>query len=107
MKLRLPLLTLALSLGAGSLSAQIASTDIFVFEVDGGQLGEIRRITDREGYDNQPRFLPGGREVVYSSMRDGQTDIYRHDLKTGEATRVLASEHSEYSPTPIPGTQSI
>ena len=86
---------------------QAPSTDIFVFPVDGSQLGEALRITDREGYDNQPRFLPGGEELVYSSLRDGQTDIYRHDLRNGETSRVAASEQSEYSPTPIPGTNRI
>jgi len=102
----LPVVLVAL-VSTGAIFGQVPSTDIFVFSVDGSRLGEVQRVTDREGYDNQPKFLPGGKELVYSSLRDGQTDIYRHDLRSGETTRVAATAESEYSPTPIPGTRSI
>ncbi len=102
----LPVVLVVLA-SAGATFGQVPSTDIFVFSVDGSRLGEAQRVTDREGYDNQPRFLRGGNELVYSSLRDGQTDIYRHDLRTDETTRIVATAESEYSPTPIPGTRSI
>jgi hypothetical protein len=99
---------LLVSLG-GSIAAygQAPSTDIFVFDVQGSTLGTVQRVTNREGYDNQPKFLASGKQIVYSSLHDGQTDIYRHDLGSGENTRIVASPESEYSPTPIPGTHSI
>ncbi|NIM02377.1 MAG: M20/M25/M40 family metallo-hydrolase [Acidobacteria bacterium] len=87
--------------------AQAPSTDIFVFPVNGTEIGEGQRVTDREGYDNQPKFLSNGTTLVYSSLRDGQTDIYRHDLGSGESSVVLTTEQSEYSPTPVPGTGKI
>jgi len=107
MNTRLVILPLIVFAAAGAAFAQVPSTDVFVFPVDGTELGKAQRVTDREGYDNQPRFLPGGRELVYSSQRDGQTDIYRHDLRSGSTVRVAETTESEYSPTPIPGTTSV
>jgi hypothetical protein len=97
-------LTLVSSLAA---TAQVPSTDVFVFDVTEDGLGDPRLITDREGYDNQPRFLPGGEALVYSSLRHGQTDIYLHRLDRGETVQVTHTDESEYSPTPIPGTDHL
>jgi hypothetical protein len=88
-------------------TAQVPSTDIFVVSVNGEEVGEPRRITDREGYDNQPQFLPGGRSLVYASLRGEGTDIYRHDLDSGKEVVVASTPESEYSPTPIPGSEAI
>ncbi|MGH9943493.1 MAG: TolB family protein [Pyrinomonadaceae bacterium] len=89
--------------------SQPPSTDIFLVEVvrRGGQLsfGRPANVTRREGYDNQPAFLPGGESFLYTSQRDGQTDIYRYDLKTGQSVRLTETAESEYSPTPAPGGQ--
>lgn len=81
------------------------ATDIFLFEVE--DLDDWRprppvNITDRDGYDNQPRFLPDGSALLYASIRDGQADIYRYDVASGETTRVTETGESEYSPTPLP-----
>lgn len=65
--------------------------------------GEPATVTDRAGYDNQPSFTPEGL-LLYTSIRDGQADTYRHDPATGRTTRVTATPESEYSPTPIPGS---
>ena len=88
-------------------AAQIPSTDIFVMDVvsNGKQDGvtNVRRLTDREGYDNQPKFLPDGKAIVYSSWRENGTDIYRLSLADGSSAVIAASPEGEYSPTPIPG----
>jgi Tol biopolymer transport system component len=49
------------------------------------------------GYNNQPSFLPDGKTVLYTSFRNGQTDIYRYDLSTGKTTQVTNTTESEYS----------
>ena len=40
------------------------STDIYLFELSRGANGRVvgrsTRVTDRQGYDNQPSFVPGG-----------------------------------------------
>ncbi|HEX5709030.1 MAG TPA: hypothetical protein VFX96_17140 [Pyrinomonadaceae bacterium] len=83
------------------------STDIFLVPLSGAGLelkaGEPRRLTDWEGYDNQPSFTPDGRAVLYTSIRaDGQADIYRYDLARGASERVTQTPESEYSPTVTP-----
>ena len=59
-----PAMALILILFAGTAAAQVPSTDVFVFRVDGTSLGDPLRVTDREGYDNQPKFLPGGNSLA-------------------------------------------
>ncbi|MGD8396428.1 MAG: hypothetical protein PVF43_13250, partial [Candidatus Eiseniibacteriota bacterium] len=95
-----------LGLLAAPVAAQTAS-DIWLLPVGGDGVGAPTRVTDRDGYDNQPRFLPDGRALVYASLRDGGTDILLHDLATGESRVVVGTPQSEYSPTPIPGRDAI
>jgi hypothetical protein len=90
-------------------AASAPSTDIYLAELVATAEGElaIRRtvnVTDREGYDNQPFFLPDGSGLLFTSGRDTvQTDIYRHDLSTGRTDRVTQTEDaSEYSATLTP-----
>ncbi len=82
------------------------STDIYLMELeaDGAawRLGEPINITDRDGYDNQPRFLPDGSALLYTSIRDGQADVYRYEPASGRRARVTETAESEYSPTPLP-----
>ena len=60
------------------------------------------RLTDRDGYDNQPFFTPDGAAVLYTSGRGEQTDVYHRDLATGATTPLTDTPESEYSPTPLP-----
>ena len=64
------------------------STDLYLMSIDrqtdSWSFGPAIPVTDRDGYDNQPYFLPDGQAVLYTSMHDGQTDIYRFDLDTKE-----------------------
>jgi hypothetical protein len=62
-------------------------------------------VTDRAGYDNQPAFTADSRAILYTSIRDGQADTYRYDLDSGSIARVTRTPESEYSPTPVPGTE--
>ena len=82
------------------------ATDIYLMGVrmDGPswQLGASLNITDRDGYDNQPHFLPDGSGLLYTSIRDGQADVYRYEIGIGRSTRLTATTESEYSPTPLP-----
>lgn len=54
-----------------SLHAQAAS-DIFLVSLHqaGGRLtaDSVRRLTNRDGYDNQPSFTPDGRSILYTSI---------------------------------------
>jgi dipeptidyl aminopeptidase/acylaminoacyl peptidase len=88
------------------------ATDIFLVDLRTTPAGNLKpgqpvRITDWAGYNNQPSFLPDGRGILYSSIRDKQADIYRYDLKGGATTQVTNTPESEYSPTLMPDGKSI
>jgi dipeptidyl aminopeptidase/acylaminoacyl peptidase len=71
-------------------------------------LGKPRNATKRPGYDNQPFFLADGKQFYYTSIRDdGQADIWRYDIGSGESTRVTTTPESEYSPTVPPDGDGI
>lgn len=67
----------------------------------------LRRLTDREGYDNQPRFLPGDEAFLYTSIEEGNADVWRRDLAADAPVRLTATEDREYSPTPLPGGEGF
>jgi len=90
------------------------STDVWLLEIeetpDGfGIAGEPVNVTARPGYDNQPAFTFDGRWLLYTSQRDGQTDIWAREVEAGEngaeTVQLTDSELSEYSPTPVPGVE--
>jgi hypothetical protein len=88
------------------------TTDIFIADVsvtDGTlRIGAPRNVTQRDGYDNQPWFLPDGSAFLYSSDRDGQTDIFRYELAGGSSVRVTNTPENEYSPSlPLDGSRMM
>ena len=99
--------TAVLSLFVSTTMLAQAGTDIYVASLSqkGGEfkLSGMRNITDRDGYDNQPSFTPDGHSIIYTSEREGQTDIFRYYLRT-DATRQVTQTNpeSEYSPTVTP-----
>ena len=47
--------------------------DVFVANVDGSNL---RQLTDEDGYDAEATFSPVGDRIVFTSVRDGDLDLY-------------------------------
>ncbi len=82
-------------------------TDIYVVSVTSNNgvldFGTPTNATDRDGYDNQPSFVPDGGAILYTSNRGDQTEICEYNISTG-AIRIVAATHpeSEYSPTVTP-----
>ncbi|HXV77758.1 MAG TPA: family 16 glycoside hydrolase [Candidatus Polarisedimenticolaceae bacterium] len=97
----------AAGLSPSGAAPELPSTDLFLVPIDGVVVGAPRRLTDRDGYDNQPAFLPDGERLVYSAADDGRTDVWQLDLVTGDRQRLRATAESEYSPTPIPGRPAV
>ena len=99
---------LALTAAPATVAAQ-GATDLFllrIHEADGRiVVDSVVRLTDRDGYDNQPHFTADGRAVLYTSIdAAGQADIHRIDLATMRSTPVTrTAPESEYSATPMPG----
>jgi hypothetical protein len=88
------------------------ATDIFVIDLNTGPAGKLKlgqpvKISTWAGYNNQPSFLPDGRGILYTSIRDKQADIYRYDLRAASTTQVTNTPESEYSPTMMPDGKSI
>lgn len=88
------------------------TTDLFLVEIRGEgealSLGPPVNLTRREGYDNQPCFLPGGEGLLYVSRDERGTDIYTLDLAGGGSTRLTRTRlEREYSPAPIPGADGL
>ena len=91
-----------------STADEAPSTDIYLGRLDArGEvwvLSEVRNITARPGYDNQPHF-GAGETVLYTSVRAGQSDIYAYGIETGRHEQLTATSSNEYSPTPFPGVE--
>ncbi|HIB02665.1 MAG TPA: hypothetical protein EYO34_04815 [Candidatus Marinimicrobia bacterium] len=64
-------------------------------------------ISSNRGYDNQPSFMTNGREVLFTSTRNGQTDIVRYNMRINRKTWLTETEGSEYSPIQIGSTQTF
>lgn len=98
-------LLLSTSLPTSLLAAPIPGTELWLAPLDlvEGKLvaGEAEQLTKRPGYDNQPYFAAEN-SLLYTSMQDGQTDIWQFDLQTNETRAVRETAESEYSPQRTP-----
>src|ERR1700687_1691093 len=78
------------------------AADIFIIDLKGEgklKLGQPIKITSEAGYNNQPSFMPDGRSILYTSIKDKQADIYRYDINSGATTQITRTPESEFSPT--------
>jgi hypothetical protein len=102
------LLVGVLLLAASSATAQVPGTDVYVLRMRDGLLAQLsppRNLTSRPGYDNQPAFIAEGAGLRYTAIDSmGQADIWFANPEDGPPRRLTATETSEYSPTPIPGS---
>ncbi len=94
-------------------AAGAPATDIWIGVLDrvGGRpvVRDLFNATDRNGYDNQPSFDPGGEVLYYTSAVDStQTEVFRYVFATGVSQRVTrTADASEFSPTVIPGQDAL
>ncbi len=99
-------------LTARPLRAQ-APSDLFLAPLSGAgtalRVGAPRRLTDRDGYDNQPAFAPDGRAILYTSIDSaGQADIFRYDIAAAHSTPLIrTAPESEYSAAVTPDGRRI
>jgi serine/threonine-protein kinase len=64
-----------------------AGEDIWIKQLDDGPLS---RLTFDPQVDRRPRWTPDGRDIVFTSLRAGQFDLWRQPADgTGEATLLL------------------
>ena len=61
------------------------SYDIFMAGLD----GKIeKQLTNTPGYDAEATLSPDGKTMLFTSVRDGDLDLYTMDLKTGKTKRI-------------------
>lgn len=97
---------------AAQLAAQVPATDIILFDLGWNQRGRPVlsnpiAVTDRDGYDNQPEFGPEGYHIYYSSIREGQSDIFSYNVLTGQTAQITETKESEYSPKVMPWAKHL
>lgn len=92
-------------------AASAPGTDIVIAPLDvvgdSLRLGAPTPITTRPGYDNQPAFGLDESALVWTSIRDGQADVYRQAEEGAAPTQLTDTPESEYSPTPRPGGMTV
>lgn len=89
-----------------------ANTEVYLFDLDmntkDAPLSNPKNISNNHGYDNQPSFWDDD-TVLFSSTREGQTDILRFNINQGSTSSWVTNTPtgSEYSPLRIPGGNAI
>jgi Tol biopolymer transport system component len=94
------------------LFAQLPDTDIFLAGIknENGSLyfSQPVNITNRNGYDNQPYFMPDGKSILYVAYKDStQSDVFKYDITSKKITQLTKTKESEYSPNLTPDGKSI
>ncbi len=111
-RMRVVIAALSILAVPGAASGQSA-TDLWIAPLSGSgdslSIGRPTRLTDRDGYDNQPAFTPDGSAVLYTSIdAAGQADIQRIDVASGRSSRVTrTTPESEYSAAVMPDGERI
>ncbi|MGD1846469.1 MAG: TolB family protein [Salibacteraceae bacterium] len=86
-------------------------SEVYLIPVSGSgadlQLGEAINISQRPGYDNQPWFSPDGQQVIFSSLRDGQADLYAYSIAKKKLRAITQTPTSEFSPRITPDGQHL
>ena len=95
-----------MSLLCALMTAQEA-TEIYLFDLteQDNQITIINplNISNKPGYDNQPSFTEDGLGILFSSFRDGQSDISKYFIDENYRVWLTDTPESEFSPLPVPG----
>lgn len=92
------------------LSGQEA-TDIYLFDLDEKDneitISDPVNISKNEGYDNQPSFTEDGQAILFTSFRDGQSDISKYFIDENYRVWLTQTKESEFSPMSFPGKKKF
>ena len=78
--------------------------EIFVSDYDGQR---IRQVTDEAGIVLSPDWSPKGTEIIYTTYRNNNPDVYILDLKTGKKSPVSRMRSMDSSATWSPDGKMI
>jgi TolB protein len=65
-----------------------SSYDIFIADLNGNI---VKQLTNSKGYDAEATISPDGKEMLYTSTKDGDIDLYIMNLKTGKEKRITTA----------------
>lgn len=65
-----------------------ASFDIFMADLDGKI---VKQLTNSAGYDAEATLSPDGKKMIYTSVKDGDIELYIMDLQSGKEQRITHS----------------
>lgn len=77
----------------------LCATGCQLTQTDSGAPQRFTQITNWPGTENAPSFSPDGQYVAFDAVVDGNTDIYIHELATGDVRRVTQNASTDYRPT--------
>lgn len=108
---RFPFILLAVSLftfAPAGHAQTLPASQLWLMKLVNNEPAELTAITAADRYNNQPHFSPLSDAIFFTTEQaDNQTDIAKYRISDGELSLVLSSPESEYSPTPIPGSNAI
>jgi TolB protein len=61
------------------------SYDIFMADLNGKI---VKQLTSSKGYDAEATLSPDGKKMIYTSVKDGDIELYIMDLQTGKEKRI-------------------
>ena len=64
-----------------------SSFDIFMADLQGNV---TKQLTNHAGYDAEATLSPDGKEMIFTSTRDGDIDLYIMNLKSGKTKRITS-----------------
>jgi TolB protein len=62
-----------------------SSYDIFMADLNGKL---VKQLTSSKGYDAEATLSPDGKKMIYTSVKDGDIELYIMDLQTGKEKRI-------------------
>ena len=87
------------------------ATEIYLFDlIESGKSFTIKNpvnISKQTGYDNQPSFTEDGSSILFTSFRDGQSDIAIYDIEHDLRTWLTDTPENEISPMAYPGKKKL
>ncbi len=94
-------------LPAGALVFDTYSQQERLVQVGGGETNLPAPLTTGTGADRQPAYSPDGRQVIFSSNRAGNLDIWAIDLESGTLRQITDDPARDWDPAFTPDGRHV